>query len=525
VNYTSGTTNSIAGLVATESKMLVLDRLAVAGGDTSAQYNIYGGTQAQLVAANTSLPVTIDGGANTDGLLPTINALQIATNGSNAVVAAPSTMDFVYTVTGYTLYTIAANGQPTVINSYYNTSGASTPLAPTAEQPLVVFINGMYYAYNVVAGSVLYSQNGTTWQQALITGAVGSSITNIVQVSGSVFALQSGSDIYLGSGPFTFATTPATTIASIEFNLASNGNGKLYIFDENSNPNKLACYTPTSSSLGAMVANSSNNAIIPKSLLFANNNLYAVVLSSNDSNTLLTYPLQVNGNNIIVGANPLTASVSSPNSAIYTYSANGGFVRSSGKQLLVINGNTTYAEYSSADSNNNGAIAAVSLLDFNTGLASITNLPTGMNYTSAADPLTNRQTLIAGFAGTQSGYMLALTNGDVLVSSESGFVQASPILHPLDGTSGEGMPADVEQLVSTNGTYLAADRGDTSSGGGNLYFSANNGASWTDIPAASLPVYPSNGPIITTENGYGDPSESGNLGAGKYSSSCNQQCC
>lgn len=505
VNYTSGTTNSIAGLVATESKMLVLDRPAVAGGDTSAQYNIYGGTQAQLLAANTSLPVTItDGGAIAGGMLPKLNSTQIATNGANVVVAAPSTMDFVYTVTGFTLYVIAANGAPTAITSYYNSSGTSTALAPASEQPVVVFINGMYYAYNVVAGSVLYSQNGATWQQALITGAVGSSIANVVQVSGTVFALQASAlhpDIYLGSGPFTFATTAATSVNTTENMMVSNGDGRLYIYSEISNLSKLACYTPTSSSLGAMVANSSNftqgNPL--NALLFANNNLYAVF--ANDGNTLLTYPLQVNGNTITAGANPLTASVSAPNSSIYTLDVNGGFVSSNGKQLLVVNGNTTYAEYGSTDSNN-GTIAAVSLLDFNTGLASITNLPTGMNYTSAADPLTNRQTLIAGFAGTQSGYMLALTNGDVLVSSESGFVQASPILHPLDGTSGEGMPADVEQLVSTNGTYLAADRGDTSSGGGNLYFSANNGASWTDIPAASLPVYPSNGPIITTENGY-----------------------
>lgn len=505
VNYTSGTTNSIAGLVATESKMLVLDRPAVAGGDTSAQYNIYGGTQAQLLAANTSLPVTItDGGAIADGMLPKLNSTQIATNGANVVVAAPSTMDFVYTVTGFTLYMIAANGAPTAITSYYNSSGTSTALAPASEQPVVVFIKGMYYAYNVVAGSVLYSQNGTTWRQALITGGVGSSIANVVQVSGTVFALQASAlhpDIYLGSGPFTFATTAATSVNTTENMMVSNGDGRLYIYSEISNLSKLACYTPTSSSLGAMVANSSNftqgNPL--NALLFANNNLYAVF--ANDGNTLLTYPLQVNGNTITAGANPLTASVSAPNSSIYTLDVNGGFVRSSGKQLLVINGNTTYAEYGSTDSNN-GAIAAVSLLDFNTGLASITNLPTGMNYTSVADPLTNRQTLIAGFAGIQSGYMLALTNGDVLVSSESGFVQASPILHPLDGTAGQGMPADVEQLVSTNGTYLAADRGDTSSGGGNLYFSANNGASWTDIPAASLPVYPSNGPIITTENGY-----------------------
>jgi hypothetical protein len=127
-----------------------------------------------------------------------------------------------------------------------------------------------------------------------------------------------------------------------------------------------------------------------------------------------------------------------------------------------------------------------------------------MNYTSATAPLTNRQTLIAGFAGTQSGYMMALTNGAVLVSSESGFVLASSILHPLDGTTGQGAPADVTQLVSTNGTYLAADNGDSPTGGSNsnLYFSDNDGASWTDIPAASLPVYPNTGPIITTQNGY-----------------------
>ena len=510
VNYTSGTTNSIGGLIATESKMLVLDRPAVTGGDTSAQYNIYGGTPTQLVAANTSLSVTIDGGASTDGILPAINATQIASNGNNVIVVAPSAMDLMYTVTGYTMYTIAVNGTPTAITRYYNTSGVSTALAPTSEQPVVVFINGMYYAYNVVAGSVLYSQNGTTWQQALISGGAGSNIINVVQVSGTVFALQASAahpEIYLGSGPFTFAVTPATVVNGVEDVMVSNGDGRLYIYDEISNLAKLACYTPTSSSLGAMVANSSNftQGNMLNALLFANNNLYAVVMvDDGTTQRLLTYPLQVSGNIITAGANPLTASVNSPQTPIYTIFVNGNFVRSNGKQLLVVNGNTTYAEYGTIDTYNNGAIAAVSLLDFNTGLASITNLPTGMNYTSVTAPLTNRQTLIAGFAGTPSGYMMALTNGAVLVSSESGFVLASPILHPLDGTTGQGMPADVTQLVSTNGTYLAADNGDSPTGGSNsnLYFSANDGASWTDIPAASLPVYPNTGPIITTQNGY-----------------------
>ena len=498
VNFTSGTTNSIAGLIATESRIALLDRPAVTGGDTTSQYNIYGGTEVQIGAANTSLSVTISSSAQADGTLPLIAANQIATNGNNVVVAAPSTVDGTYAVTAYTLYSIAANGKPSAITSYYNTSGTSTALAPVAAQPVVVFINGMYYAYNMVTGSVLYSQDGTTWQQALISGGDGNTINNVVQVSGSVFAVQSANThVYLGSGPFTFATTRATTLGAASDLIAANGSGRLYIFDDVANAGQLAMYTPTATSLGAVVAVSTSIAP-PYNLLFANQSLYLIV---NSAGPLVTYPLQVNGSTITAGKPAQIVNSSAP-TYLYTLADNGGFITSSGQQLYLVNGNTSYAEYHAGDLSNNGSITALSSVDFNTGMASFTNLASGMNYTSTTVPASSRQTLVAGFAGTQTGYMLALTNGGVLVSSESGFVEAAPIMHPLDGTTGEGMPADVSQLVSTNGSYLATDNGDTASGGGNLYFSDNDGASWTDIPAASLPVYPSNGPIIMTQNGY-----------------------
>ena len=499
VNFTSGTTNSIAGLVATESRIALLDRPAVIAADTSSQYNIYGGTQIQLIAASTSLPVTITGGAAADGTLPLIPATQIATNGSNVVVAAPSTVDNAYAVSAYTLYSIAANGKPSAITSYYNTSGTSTALAPVAAQPVVVFINGMYYAYNVVAGSVLYSQNGTTWQQALITGGAGSNIDNVVQVSGNTFALQTGVSLFLGSGPFNFGTSPTISFDNSNDFIAANGNGYLYTYDNSDYPGQIAVYTPIAVSLGAPVALSTAPLSRPQQMILAGNNIY--LLSTTGALELAP----INGNTISA---PVIAQTTTKTPPTYLQAppAFGGFIATMGSQVLMVNNENTYADYNSGDINavtNNGSISAVSAVNPSNGVASFVNLATGMNLSNdiVTNPIPSRQTLIAGFAGTQTGYMMALTNGSVLVSSESGFVEAAPILHPLDGTTGEGMPADVGQLVSTNGSYLAADN-NTSGNGTNLYFSDNNGASWTDIPAASLPVIGASYVTITTQNSY-----------------------
>lgn len=499
VNFTSGTTNSIAGLVATESRIALLDRPAVTAADTSSQYNIYGGTQIQLIAANTSLPVTITGGAGADGVLPLIPATQIATNGNNVVVAAPSTVDNAYSVSAYTLYTITADGKPSAITNYLNTNGTSTALAPVAAQPVVVFINGMYYAYNVVAGSVLYSQNGTTWQQALITGGAGSNINNVVQVSGNTFALQSGLNLFLGSGPFNFGTNPTISFDNSNDFIAANGNGYLYVYDNSDYPGQIAAYTPIAVSLGAPVALSTASLPRPQQMILAGNNIY--LLSTTGALELAP----INGNTISA---PVIAQTTTKTPPTYLQAppAFGGFIATMGSQVLMVNNQNTYADYNGGDISavtNNGSISAVSAVNPSNGVASFVNLATGMNLSNDTvnNPIPSRQTLIAGFAGTQTNYMMALTNGGVLVSSESGFVEAAPILHPLDGTTGEGMPADLNQLVSTNGSYLAADS-NYSGNGVNLYFSDNDGASWTDIPAASLPVYPSNGPIITTQNGY-----------------------
>lgn len=499
VNFTSGTTNSIAGLVATESRIALLDRPAVTAADTSSQYNIYGGTQIQLIAANTSLPVTITGGAGADGVLPLIPATQIATNGNNVVVAAPSTVDNAYAVSAYTLYTITADGKPSAITNYLNTNGTSTALAPVAAQPVVVFINGMYYAYNVVAGSVLYSQNGTTWQQALITGGAGSNINNVVQVSGNTFALQTGVSLFLGSGPFNFGTSPTISFDNSNDFIAANGNGYLYTYDNSDYPGQIAAYTPIAVSLGAPVALSTASLPRPQQMILAGNNIY--LLSTTGALELAP----INGNTISA---PVIAQTTTKTPPTYLQAppAFGGFIATMGSQVLMVNNQNTYADYNGGDISavtNNGSISAVSAVNPSNGVASFVNLATGMNLSNDTvnNPIPSRQTLIAGFAGTQTNYMMALTNGGVLVSSESGFVEAAPILHPLDGTTGEGMPADLNQLVSTNGSYLAADS-NYSGNGVNLYFSDNDGASWTDIPAASLPVYPSNGPIITTQNGY-----------------------
>ena len=259
-------------------------------------------------------------------------------------------------------------------------------------------------------------------------------------------------------------------------------------------------YTPSATSLGAVVAVSTAPLLAPQQMILAGNSVYLLSTAGQ------LYFVPVNGS--VISA-PVIAQTTTNTTPTYLQAppAFGGFITPMGSQVLMVNNQNTYADYNTGDLasvTNNGSISAVSAVNPTSGVATFTNLATGMNLSndSLINPIPSRQTLVAGFAGTQTNYMMALTNGGVLVSSANGFVEAAPILHPWDGTTGEGMPADVDQLVSTNGTYLAADNGNSSSGGGNLYFSDNNGTSWTDIPAASLPVSSNSGTTITTQNGY-----------------------
>jgi hypothetical protein len=78
--------------------------------------------------------------------------------------------------------------------------------------------------------------------------------------------------------------------------------------------------------------------------------------------------------------------------------------------------------------------------------------------------------------------MMALNNGSTLRSTVNGLVSATTILNP------NGVGANIVDLVSTNGSYLAVDA--VAASGNNLYFSNDNGQSWITIPAADLPTTP-----------------------------------
>ena len=312
----------------------------------------------------------------------------------------------------------------------------------------------MYYAYNVTADNqLLQSSDGVTWQQitnntALDAGAI--ILTNVVQVSGSVFAaVDDLGGLYLGSSPANMTFISASAIVPGGF-IAANGTGSLYISNNDvTTAANLKIYTPTASALGQSIANSAAFTNIPNALIFAGNNIYSV-----DSQNGNLSALTVSGPTITQATNPASlvdatgaiASQLTTNNSVGA-STNGYFAM--GSNVLALNTNTSSTGAA-------GAIAMISGVAAN-GALTYNNLPTGDNVSANS------------FAGTTNGYMLVLNNGDVLVSSANGFVQATTILNPSNGQG-----AALANLASANGTYLADDNN-------NLYYSTNNGSTWTTI--------------------------------------------
>ena len=491
INFTSGSTSKFVGGVSTESAAMLFSGLpspAIAQSATvTVNYGIYATAGSQVVSLNAQLPVSVteDGTNPADAgsaVLPGISYKQIASNGSNVLVSVP----LVATVSGdnatptninpvnYGLYLITAAGIPTLINGYYSTSGVYTALPEMIDPPHVKFINGMYYLYGVGADYlVMYSRDGLTWQQTTLTGASISDINEIVQVSGSVYAMRVGDSVYLGNSPVSFSATPATVTPNMDSNgfLASNGNGTLYISSTGSvNDNDFNTYTPTATTLGSVVATNFTNglSVAPRSLVFAESKIYSVGVGRQ-----LT-PVSVNGNSITQSTSASTVTSNGIMTAITTVCGNYGGVcyLTLGSDVLALNSSTNAL----AQAGNPGNLALISTVATTAsasapiGSATYNNLPTGLAV------------LIKAFAGTTNNYMMALNNGSTLRSTVNGLVSATTILNP------NGVGANIVDLVSTNGSYLAVDA--VAASGNNLYFSNDNGQSWITIPAADLPTTP-----------------------------------
>ena len=307
----------------------------------------------------------------------------------------------------------------------------------------------MYYAYNVTADNqLLQSSDGVTWQQitnntALDAGAI--ILTNVVQVSGSVFAaVDDLGGLYLGSSPANMTFVSANAIVTGGF-IAAHGTGSLYISNNDvTTAANLKIYTPTASALGQSIANSAAFTNIPNALIFAGNNIYSV-----DSQNGNLSALTVSGPTITQATNP--ASLVDATGAIASQLTTSNSVGTSTNGYIAMGSNVLALNTNTSSTGAAGTIAMISGVAAN-GALTYNNLPTGDNVSANS------------FAGTTNGYMLVLNNGDVLVSSANGFVQATTILNPSNGQG-----AALATLASANGTYLADDNN-------NLYYSANNGS-------------------------------------------------
>jgi hypothetical protein len=490
VNYTSGTTNRIVGAVSGESSALVLDTSSLATGTAistqTMTYGLYTTTGGQVVNSGRTLPVSVAVAAQTTAVtyLPAIGSNQSASSGSGSVVVAPYTALSTGngTVTGsiYKMYSVNAAGVPTSFAGYYGLNGAYNVQSVVPPTTVVAFVNGMYYAYNVAgANTLLQSSDGINWQQITnntVLNAGATNITTVVQVSGTVFAaLDEDGGLYLGSSPANLTYISATSANGF---IGSTGNGTLFVgTDKTGASNTVNTYTPTATALGAVIA--TNTASIGAidtvntgtTLVFAGDAIYFSGRSG------FATKMVINSNVITAPVHAVTDS-QTIDTYLYADPANGGFLFGLGANLMQVNNYNTSVDWSGGRPNN-GSITSISAVNQTTGQATFTNLPTGYSSTSSDNPITGVLTLPVGFAGSTNGYMLALNNGAILVSSANGFIPAATVMTPLDATTSPGMPANLTKLLSANSSYLTTDAT-------NLYYSSNNGAAWTAISPADV---------------------------------------
>ena len=491
VNYTSGTTNRIVGAVSGESSALLLDTSSLATGTAvstqTMTYGLYTTTGGQVVNSGRTLPVSVTVAAQTTAVtyLPAIGSNQSASSGSGSVVVAPytalSTGDGTVAGSIYKMYSVTAAGVPTSFAGYYGLNGAYNVQSVVPPTTVVAFVNGMYYAYNVAgANTLLQSSDGINWQQITnntVLNAGATNIATVVQVSGTVFAaLDEDGGLYLGSSPANLTYISATSANGF---IGSTGNGTLFVgTDKTGASNTVNTYTPTATALGAVIA--TNTASIGAidtvntgtTLVFAGDAIYFSGRSG------FATKMVVNSNVITAPVHAVTDS-QTIDTYLYADPANGGFLFALGSSLMQVNNNNTLADNSGGGNTNNGSISNITSVNSTTGFATFTNLPTGYSFTSSTNPVTGVLTLPVGFAGTTSGYMLALNNGAILVSSANGFVPAATVMSPITGQFSGGMPASLTKLFSANSSYLTTDAT-------NLYYSSNNGTSWTAITPADV---------------------------------------
>ena len=129
----------------------------------------------------------------------------------------------------------------------------------------------------------------------------------------------------------------------------------------------------------------------------------------------------------------------------------------------------------------NGNLTVISSINYAESIVTYNNLPSGKVNVE-----------VEGFTGTPGGYMVALIDGAILVSTESGFAAATTILN-------NSAPDTIVGLNSTgNGTFLANAQLTINGvpGSGNLYYTANYANTWTAIPLADLPLANNQGALV-----------------------------
>ena len=383
--------------------------------------------------------------------------------GNNTVIAGSSVGgQFVTTALtgGFTAQNFVAygNGEFVIINTAGNTVAVGTE-SGVSSTALVVdgggsttlnsltnlnYVNNQFVASNPTA--TYTSTDGIHWT-SVTSNTAAANLQSLEQVSfvNNVYVAIKGGALLAGNSLANLTTTstldgsdPASVTA-----IAVSGT-KLYVAGDLSaggvfGTDVVGVYTPQAAASGATVSlgsvigtpvDVSGTAATPTSLTVVGSAVYA--------------------------ANATTVATATGTSEVVAAGTAGLVLTANGSNLLVANAGAI------DDGEPAGTTVDGNLQSFN-----------GTVWANLASGASNN---IAGFAGSTSGYMAVTTDGAVIVSSESGFVPASTI---TDANDDQVAVSNTIGLSYAAGSYVTGDNT-------NLYVSADNGATWTEVLASAI---------------------------------------
>ncbi len=434
------------------------------------------GTTSSIVAmaANSAATLVFDG---TSLLLSNNNNnqfthLNFTGNSANfASITAGSNEFVMYTNTQ--MWNVTNNGVVTAANF---------PLA-TAKISSVAYLNNTYFAYT--NESTVYSSiNGLNWELASAAQNI-QPFTQVLQLGTDLYIgkiapdLENGNipNLWLGTSPTNFNPESQFLLnffnvpAQVNF-IATDGNNNLYInetvFATNATVRLYKIYSVTQLNTGPIVETfavpgGNSGFIKPSNVFITPDTIYIPTATTTTESGNVINPF---------GPSALTATPNTQSPSVTT-TLLGSQTQTNGQIYTIQNSGLLVAPVSSGiyAGNNGGNLTFIANAS-NPSQPVYKVLPSGESATYA--------TLI----GNTASFMLLFNNGGAMINTGSGFIPVTAISDTTHTTS-----VAINNILSAgslNGTFLVQATSLNTAGNGNLYFSNNNGQSWTTISESDL---------------------------------------